>query len=71
MLRKDFNPNTSRRSATSVHRCIAKLATRVWDVRKFNIKTQMFETVEYGGYKANRWKLRPISSNNSLTSDAP
>ena len=29
------------------------------DVRKFNIKTQQFEAVEYGGYKANRAETPP------------
>ena len=29
------------------------------DVQKFNIKTQAFEAVEYGGYKANRAETPP------------
>ena len=29
------------------------------DVKKFNIKTQEFETIEYGGYKANRTETPP------------
>jgi DNA polymerase-1 len=29
------------------------------DVQKFNIKTQQFETIEYGGYKANRTETPP------------
>jgi DNA polymerase-1 len=29
------------------------------DVQKFNIKTQQFETIEYGGYKANRAETPP------------
>jgi DNA polymerase-1 len=29
------------------------------DVQKFNIKTQQFETTEYGGYKANRTETPP------------
>ncbi len=35
-----------------VHR--NELAGQMKDVQKFNIKTQQFERVEYGGYKANR-----------------
>ncbi len=34
-------------------------ASQLKDVQKFNIKTQAFETVEYGGYKANRTATPP------------
>src|SRR5579864_9452853 len=35
------------------------LAQQLKDVKKFNIKTQQFETTEYGGYKANRVETPP------------
>ncbi len=34
-------------------------AKQLKDVQKFNIKTQQFETIEYGGYKANRVETPP------------
>ncbi|HEY1743149.1 MAG TPA: DNA polymerase I [Granulicella sp.] len=34
-------------------------AKQMKDVKKFNIKTQEFETIEYGGYKANRAETPP------------
>jgi DNA polymerase-1 len=34
-------------------------AAQMKDVQKFNIKTQQFETTEYGGYKANRTETPP------------
>ena len=36
-----------------------ELAMRMKGVRKFNAKTQQFETVEYAGYKANRAETPP------------
>ena len=36
-----------------------ELAMQMKGVRKFNIKTQQFETVEYAGYKANRAETPP------------
>src|SRR5277367_4905369 len=54
-LRKDFAPHYLAAVydvGAPVHR--NELATQLKDVQKFNIKTQQFETVEYGGYKANR-----------------
>jgi DNA polymerase-1 len=35
------------------------MAAQMKDVKKFNIKTQQFETIEYGGYKANRTETPP------------
>jgi DNA polymerase-1 len=54
-LRKDFQPEYLAAIydvGAPVHR--NELATQFQDVRKFNIKTQAFEIVKYGGYKANR-----------------
>src|ERR1700729_1987587 len=59
-LRKDFQPQYLAAVydvGAPVHR--NELATQLKDVRKFNIKTQAFETVEYGGYKANRKETPP------------
>src|SRR6201989_539799 len=59
-LRKDFQPEYLAAVydvGAPVHR--NELATQLKDVRKFNIKTQAFETVEYGGYKANRTATPP------------
>ncbi len=59
-LRKDFQPEYLAAIydvGAPVHR--NELATQLKDVRKFNIKTQAFETVEYGGYKANRAETPP------------
>src|SRR5271170_3987653 len=59
-LRKDFSPQYLAAVydvGAPVHR--NELATHLKDVRKFNIKTQSFETVEYGGYKANRTETPP------------
>ena len=59
-LRKDFQPEYLAAVydvGAPVHR--NELATQLKDVRKFNIKTQTFETVEYGGYKANRTETPP------------
>jgi DNA polymerase-1 len=59
-LRKDFQPEYLAAVydvGAPVHR--NELATQLKDVRKFNIKTQAFETVAYGGYKANRTETPP------------
>jgi DNA polymerase-1 len=59
-LRKDFQPEYLAAIydvGAPVHR--NELANQLKDVRKFNIKTQAFETVEYGGYKANRTETPP------------
>jgi DNA polymerase-1 len=59
-LRKDFQPEYLAAVydvGAPIHR--NELATQLKDVRKFNIKTQAFETVEYGGYKANRTETPP------------
>jgi DNA polymerase-1 len=59
-LRKDFAPQYLAAIydvGAPVHR--NELATQLKDVQKFNIKTQSFETVEYGGYKANRAETPP------------
>src|SRR5260370_28784102 len=59
-LRKDFQPEylgAIYDVGAPVHR--NELATQLKDVRKFNIKTQAFEIVEYGGYKANRTETPP------------
>ena len=59
-LRKDFAPHYLAAIydvGAPVHR--NELATQLKDVQKFNIKTQAFETVEYGGYKANRSETPP------------
>jgi len=59
-LRKDFSPQYLAAIydvGAPVHR--NELATQLKDVQKFNIKTQAFETIEYGGYKANRVETPP------------
>jgi DNA polymerase-1 len=59
-LRKDFSPKYLAAVydvGAPVHR--NELATQLKDVKKFNIKTQQFETIEYGGYKANRVETPP------------
>ncbi|MEI9979108.1 MAG: DNA polymerase I [Edaphobacter sp.] len=59
-LRKDFSPQYLAAVydvGAPVHR--NELATQLKDVQKFNIKTQQFETIEYGGYKANRTETPP------------
>ena len=59
-LRKDFSPlylAAIYDVGAPVHR--NTLATQLKDVQKFNIKTQAFETIEYGGYKANRVETPP------------
>jgi DNA polymerase I len=59
-LRKDFQPEYLAAVydvGAPVHR--NELATQLKDVKKFNIKTQQFETIEYGGYKANRTETPP------------
>ena len=59
-LRKDFTPQYLAAVydvGAPVHR--NELAGQFKDVQKFNIKTQAFETVEYGGYKANRVETPP------------
>ncbi len=59
-LREDFNPEYLAAVydvGAPVHR--NELAKELKDVKKFNIKTQQFETTEYGGYKANRTETPP------------
>ena len=59
-LRKDFAPEYLAAIydvGAPVHR--NELAGQLKDVQKFNIKTQAFETIEYGGYKANRVETPP------------
>jgi DNA polymerase-1 len=59
-LRKDFAPEYLAAIydvGAPVHR--NELALQMKDVQKFNIKTQAFEAVEYGGYKANRAETPP------------
>jgi DNA polymerase-1 len=59
-LRKDFQPQYLAAIydvGAPVHR--NALAGQLKDVQKFNIKTQAFEAVEYGGYKANRVETPP------------
>jgi DNA polymerase-1 len=59
-LRKDFAPQYLAAIydvGAPVHR--NELAGQFKDVQKFNIKTQAFETIEYGGYKANRVETPP------------
>ena len=59
-LRKDFAPEYMAAVydvGAPVHR--NEMAAQMKDVKKFNIKTQAFETVEYGGYKANRTETPP------------
>src|ERR1700722_14384735 len=59
-LRKDFAPEYLAAIydvGAPVHR--NELAGQLKDVKKFNIKTQQFETTEYAGYKANRAETPP------------
>jgi DNA polymerase-1 len=59
-LRKDFSPQYLAAIydvGAPVHR--NEMASQLKDVQKFNIKTQQFETIEYGGYKANRIETPP------------
>jgi DNA polymerase I len=59
-LRKDFSPQYLAAVydvGAPVHR--NEMASQLKDVKKFNIKTQQFETIEYGGYKANRTETPP------------
>src|SRR5476651_1091417 len=59
-LRKDFAPEYLAAVydvGAPVHRNV--LADKLKDVKKFNIKTQEFEEVEYAGYKANRAETPP------------
>jgi DNA polymerase I len=59
-LRKDFQPQYLAAVydvGAPVHR--TELAAQLKEVRKFNIKTQQFETIEYGGYKATRTETPP------------
>jgi DNA polymerase-1 len=59
-LRKDFSPQYLAAVydvGAPVHR--NQMASQLKDVQKFNIKTQQFETIEYGGYKANRTETPP------------
>jgi DNA polymerase I len=59
-LRKDFAPQYMAAVydvGAPVHR--NEMAAQMKDVKKFNIKTQAFETIEYGGYKANRVETPP------------
>lgn len=59
-LREDFNPEYLAAVydvGAPVHR--NELAGQLKDVKKFNIKTQQFEAIEYGGYKANRTETPP------------
>ena len=59
-LRSDFSPQFLAAVydvGAPVHRNAQ--ASQLKDVQKFNIKTQAFETVEYGGYKANRVETPP------------
>jgi len=59
-LRKDFSPlylAAVYDVGAPLHR--TELAGQMKDVKKFNIKTQAFETIEYGGYKANRTETPP------------
>jgi DNA polymerase-1 len=59
-LRKDFSPQYLAAVydvGAPVHR--NERAAQMKDVQKFNIKTQQFETIDYGGYKANRAETPP------------
>ncbi|SEF94648.1 DNA polymerase I [Bryocella elongata] len=59
-LRKDFQPEYLAAVydvGAPVHR--NELADQLKDVKKFNMKTQQFEAVEYAGYKANRAETPP------------
>lgn len=59
-LRKDFQPEYLAAVydvGAPVHR--NEMAAQLKDVKKFNIKTQQFEIIEYGGYKATRTETPP------------
>ncbi len=59
-LRKDFSPHYLAAIydvGAPVHR--NEMAAQMKDVQKFNSKTQAFETIKYGGYKANRAETPP------------
>jgi DNA polymerase-1 len=59
-LRADFKPEYLAAVydvGAPVHR--NEMAAQMKDVKKFNIKTQQFEKIEYGGYKANRVETPP------------
>jgi DNA polymerase-1 len=59
-LRADFKPEYLAAVydvGAPLHR--NEMAAQMKDVQKFNIKTQQFETIEYGGYKANRAETPP------------
>jgi DNA polymerase I len=59
-LRKDFAPEYLAAVydvGAPVYR--NEMAAQMKDVQKFNSKTQQFETIEYGGYKANRAETPP------------
>jgi DNA polymerase I len=59
-LRADFKPEYLAAVydvGAPLHR--NEMAAQMKDVQKFNIKTQQFETIEYGGYKANRSETPP------------
>jgi DNA polymerase-1 len=59
-LRADFKPEYLAAVydvGAPVHR--NEMAAQMKDVQKFNIRTQQFETIEYGGYKANRVETPP------------
>ena len=59
-LRADFKPEYLAAVydvGAPVHR--NEMAAQMKDVQKFDIKTQQFETIEYGGYKANRAETPP------------
>src|SRR3978361_591368 len=59
-LRKDFSPHYLAAIydvGAPVHR--NEMAAQMKDGQKFNIKTQAFETIAYGGYKANRVETPP------------
>lgn len=59
-LRKDFAPEYLAAVydvGAPIHR--NEQARQMKDVQKFNIKTQQFETIAYGGYKANRTETPP------------
>jgi DNA polymerase-1 len=59
-LRADFKPEYLAAVydvGAPVHR--NEMAAQMKDVQKFNMKTQQFETIEYGGYKANRVETPP------------
>src|ERR1700734_3348120 len=59
-LRADFKPEYLAAVydvGAPVHR--NEMAAQMKDVQKFNIKTQQFETIVYGGYKANRVETPP------------